>query len=267
MNADDLLVPPPGDFDGRVTLVSEDDAAFAPGLTLELRRLRAGESARERDPRESAWLLLAGAGDVASGGPATAVARHSLFDAAPWTLHVPANTEVAVSARELSEWAVLRATNPRPFAPRLFRPDECEREIRGRGLAQGACEREVRLVFDRAARPASAMVLGEVVTYPGKWSSYPPHAHPQSEVYHYRTDRPEGYGHAECGERVFRVRSGHTLRIPGGLTHAQAAAPGYALWYLWAVRHLPHAPYEGFATEPAHAWILDPARQGWRPAS
>lgn len=258
--ADDVLVPPPGEVD-------ESDPAFAPGLTLEFRRLRAGETRHEQDARESAWLLLSGTCDASAGGVRAEVSRRSLFDAMPWTLHVAAGAGVTVTARGAAEWAVLRASNDRSFAPRIFAPGDCEREIRGRGLAQGACEREVRLVFDRAARPESAMVLGEVVTHPGKWSSYPPHAHAQSEVYHYRFDREEGYGHAECGAQVHRVRSGCTLRIPGGRTHAQVAAPGYAMWYLWAVRHLPGAPYTGFETEPAHAWILDGAQQGWRPAS
>ena len=38
------------------------------------------------------------------------------------------------------------------------------------------------------------MVLGEVVNLPGKWSSYPPHHHPQPECYFYRFDKPMGFG-------------------------------------------------------------------------
>ena len=38
------------------------------------------------------------------------------------------------------------------------------------------------------------MVLGEVLNLPGKWSSYPPHHHPQPEVYFYRFDYPDGFG-------------------------------------------------------------------------
>ena len=64
---------------------------------------------------------------------------------------------------------------------------------------------------------------------------------------------------------MFKVRSGDTLKIPPNMDHGQAAAPGYGMWYLWVVRHLPNLPYAGFEHDPTHAWMLDPAQQGWSP--
>jgi 5-deoxy-glucuronate isomerase len=128
---------------------------------------------------------------------------------------------------------------------------------------QGACEREVRLIFDRATRPYSNLVVGEVINFPGRWSSYPPHRHEQPEIYHYRFTKPQGYGHAELGERVFKVRHGDTLKIVAGETHAQVSAPGYGMYYLWIVRHLDAAPYTGFTFDSDHEWTLDSAQQGW----
>jgi 5-deoxy-glucuronate isomerase len=252
---------------GYTLLVAEDDPALAPGLEFGIRVLPPGERVRGVASKETAWLLLSGEAEVSAGDWRERVARRSLFDDRPATVHVAAGSEITMAAATRVEWAVLQVTNPRSFPPRLFRPDECGREARGRGLAQGACEREVRLVFDAASRPQSALVVGEVATLPGRWSSYPPHHHPQPEIYHYRFSEAQGYGHAELGDRVFRVGGGDTLRIPEGRSHAQVAAPGYSMWYLWAVRHLDGAPYAGFETEPEHAWILDPARTGWKPAS
>ena len=60
-------------------------------------------------------------------------------------------------------------------------------------------------------------MLGEVVTLPGGWSSYPPHHHPQPEIYHYRFTHPQGFGHAELGDDVFKVRHYDTIRILAGL--------------------------------------------------
>jgi 5-deoxy-glucuronate isomerase len=263
---DDPLVRRAGAFDvGYSVLVEEADPTLVPGMEFGIRVLARGETAREVAPKETVWHLLDGEAEVATGSLRARVARRSLFDERPTTLHVAEGAEVAIEAAGRAEWAVVRATSGRRFAPRLFRPHECGREARGRGLAQGACEREVRSVFDLSTRPDSALVVGEVVALAGRWSSYPPHRHPQPEIYHYRFSEPQGYGHAELGEGVFRVRSFDTLRIPGGLGHAQAAAPGYAMWYLWVVRHLDGAPYTGFETDPVHAWILDGSRQGWRP--
>jgi 5-deoxy-glucuronate isomerase len=45
--------------------------------------------------------------------------------------------------------------------------------------------------------------------------------------------------------------------IPGGLAHPQAAAPGYAMHYVWVIRHLPGNPWTATRTGyPAHDWML-----------
>jgi 5-deoxy-glucuronate isomerase len=132
-------------------------------------------------------------------------------------------------------------------------------------LVQDACLRNVRLIFDRAARPEANLVVGEVVNYPGRWSSYPPHHHDQPEIYHYRFTDPRGYGHAELGDTVLKVRTGDTVFIPPGLDHAQVSAPGYGMYYLWTIRHLPGNPYTGFTFNEDHRWTLDPKQQGWMP--
>ena len=66
------------------------------------------------------------------------------------------------------------------------------------------------------------------------------------------------------GRRELRGRD--TVRILDGVSHAQVSAPGYAMYYIWIVRHLPGNPYTGFHFDPEHEWVLDPSRQGWRPA-
>jgi 5-deoxy-glucuronate isomerase len=147
----------------------------------------------------------------------------------------------------------------------LFLPNDVKPEYRGMGLVQDACLRNVRLVFDHENRGQSKLVVGEVVNYPGRWSSYPPHHHDQPEIYHYRFTLPQGYGHGEVGEDVFKIRNGDTLSIEGGHDHAQVSAPGYGMYYLWIVRHLENNPYLGFEFTEEHRWVLDPANQGWEP--
>ena len=50
------------------------------------------------------------------------------------------------------------------------------------------------------------MVLGEVLNHPGKWSSYPPHHHPQPEVYFYRFDYPDGFGAGFANGEIYKTR-------------------------------------------------------------
>jgi len=232
-----------------------------------LRRMPEGATVRETPRLETAWVLLGGRARISLGGAEVAVSRDSLFDAGPFVLHAAAGEPFAVTAgRGGCEWAIVTTPNPRQRGARLYRPEDVAAEDRGAGLAQGACRRLVRTVFDHSTRPDSNLVIGEVVNFPGRWSTYPPHHHAQPEIYHYRFTLPQGYGHAEVGEDVYKVRNGDTCVIPGGLDHSQVSAPGYGMYYLWIIRHLPRRPYRGFTFTPAHQWLLDPQQQGWSPA-
>lgn len=252
--------------DGLTWILTEEEDAPGAGLDFGVHRMRPGEIVEAGDAaKEVAWVLMAGRAEVEVDGARVAVARGSLFDEAPTVVHAPAGARVRVEAAEATEWTVARATNAARFAPRIFLPADIQDELRGKGLAQDTAVRNVRLAFDATNRPEAALVVGEVLNWPGRWSSYPPHHHSQPEIYHYRFTLPQGYGHAELGDEVFKVRQFDTLRIQGGLDHPQAAAPGYGMYYLWIVRHLPGNPYHGFEFTEDHRWILEPGQQGWRP--
>lgn len=237
------------------------------GMGFGILKLRAGAAHREVTKQETVFVLLGGRVEALLGAQDLAASRGSLFDEGPTTFHVGAGAPVELRAGQGgAEFAVIRAENPRALPVRIYTPAETATEDRGAGLAQGACRRLVRTIFDHATRPDSALVVGEVVNFPGRWSSYPGHHHPQPEIYHYRFTLPQGYGHAEIGESVFKVRHGDTTMIPGGLDHAQVSAPGYGMYYLWVVRHLPRRPYKGFTFTREHTWLLDPKNQGWQPS-
>ncbi|MSU51647.1 MAG: 5-deoxy-glucuronate isomerase [Opitutus sp.] len=266
-----LLPGPRSGFPAGLTVVTSASGASpvaVPDLKIDfgLVTLRSGEVLTETHASESVWVLLRGAAEIDFDGTRTTVRRGSLFDEPPTALHLGPDTPVVLRTLAVdTEWAIVRTANERHFAPRLFLPADLTPEYRGAGLVQNAGLRNVRLIFDRAARPESNLVLGEVVNFPGRWSSYPPHHHDQPEIYHYRFTAPNGYGHAELGDDVVKVRGGDTVIIPPGRDHAQVSAPGYGMYYLWIIRHLPGNPYTGFTFAEEHKWTLDPAQQGWCP--
>jgi 5-deoxy-glucuronate isomerase len=254
---------------------------FAPGLTaitradapdnpsaigLAVLRLDAGETLVLTPRCETAWLLMSGSVAGSAGDLAFAFERHSLFDESASCVHVAAGTAVRIEARTAAELTVYECANGRHFAPRVFLPAQVADEPRGRGQVGGRALRYVRTIFDRSNSPAEVeLVLGEVITFPGGWSSYPPHHHPQHEIYHYRFTEPQGYGHAELGEDVVKVRHYDTVKIPAGLDHAQCAAPGYGMYYSWVIRHLPDKPYTVPEFTAEHAWTMRADSTFWRP--
>jgi 5-deoxy-glucuronate isomerase len=249
-----------------ITTAGEGDADT--GISIGVLRLGAGESRSMTLGNETAFLLMDGSVTGQAGGQEFELTRASLFDDSPACVHAPAGTPLEIRAVTDAEFTVYACDNEAPFMPRVFRPDDVADERRGEGQVGGRCLRLVRTIFDgRNSSPEVQLVLGEVVTLPGGWSSYPPHHHPQPEIYHYRFTHPQGFGHAEHGEDVFKVRQYDTIRIMAGNDHAQCAAPGYGMYYSWVIRHLPGLPYTvpEFAAE--HAWTMEPGATYWEPVA
>ena len=249
-----------------VTTAGEADADT--GISMGVLRLAAGGRHTVTLPGETAFLLMDGRIAGRAGDLAFELARQSLFDDSPACVHAPAGTPVEICALSDAELTMYACDNASPFAPRVFRPSDVEDERRGAGQVGDRCLRLVRTIFDaRNSPPEVHLVLGEVVTLPGGWSSYPPHHHPQPEIYHYRFTHPQGFGHAELGDQVFKVRQYDTIKIMAGNDHAQCAAPGYGMYYSWVIRHLPGQPYDVPEFTAEHVWTMQPGAQYWEPSS
>ena len=257
---------------GRTQVVRHVDDEDRMPISLDVLKLAAGARVKLTTDFESAFLLMDGAvtGSLGNGSEALTFnfERHSLFDESPSCLHASAGTVLELHCSADSEFTVYFCANQRVFSPRVFNPQDVANEPRGKGQVDNRCLRYVRTIFDGRNSPAEAeLVLGEVVTFQGGWSSYPPHHHPQPEIYHYRFTEPQGYGHAELGETVLKVKQYDTVKILELNDHAQCAAPGYAMYYSWVIRHLPEAPYTVPEFTPEHTWIMNPSAPFWRPKS
>jgi 5-deoxy-glucuronate isomerase len=177
-----------------------------------------------------AWICIEGGEGRLRVGSLTAeiAGRADVFDEAGWSAIIPPSTGFSVEG-DLRYTVVWRHSD-RELDPRIFDPSEVLEEDRG----SGPSARRVRTYV--ATGP---LIVGETLNPPGGWSSFPPHRHEHEEVYLYRFSPPEGFGVAanyqdESEELAIIVHEGSVQRITRGY-HPVASAPGYVMYYLWAL--------------------------------
>lgn len=228
------------------------------GLDFAVYRLNAGDRAAFTDAeREMAVLVVSGRGTMTVNGAHATFDRPDWKDHHPTTAHLCAGAALSVEAATDTELAVVQTGNPLPFPPNIYAAADVDVEHRGKGQLDDACYRLVKLVFDRTIAPENArLVIGEVVNFAGRWSSYPPHHHRQPEIYYYRFSPAHGYGHGELGDEVFKIRQHDLMKITGARDHSQTSAPGFDMYYLWAIRHGDDDPYTGFEYSPPYDTLL-----------
>jgi 5-deoxy-glucuronate isomerase len=119
-----------------------------------------------------------------------------------------------------------------------------------------------------ADQEADSLLVCEVHTPPGHWSSYPPHKHDTDapplesyleETYYHRIDPPRGFAfqrvYTDDGtlDETMTVHDRDVVLVPKGY-HPVGAAHGYQLYYL-NVMAGPKRVWK-FTTEPAHQWLV-----------
>lgn len=229
------------------------------GMDFLVLSMQKGDSFSADYNEEAIFTLLFGEVTFKWEDQEQSVSRANCFHVSPVVLHVPQNTHVEILAQADTEVAIAKIPNSRSFPARLLQGDAllCANEERGTGTLNECSTRLVRTFFDRSNCPETNFFVGEVVSYPGKWSSYPPHQHVEPEIYFYKFLPENGYGLAEYGDDAFKVHNNDATLMPSNMTHAQATAPGYAEYYLWCI---PLRDDQNIVTTTVaeHAWTTEP---------
>ena len=227
--------------------------------------METGDSYTIQEPqKEYAALLLTGEVNFTWGEYSISANRQSIFNEDPWCFHAPCSVDCTITADKHSEIFIQKTHNLRNFNAKLYSPQNTHTQQAGaNGELRGTMRRNIRTIFDYSNAPYSNMVLGEVITFPGCWSSYPPHHHPQPEVYFYRFDKSHGFGAGFTNGEVFEVRHNGLLLITDKF-HSQSAAPGYAMYYAWGIRHLDGNPWDKTRIDDVeHTWMLEKEPDIW----
>ncbi len=208
------------------------------------------------DKEEAAYLLVNGHVVYLWDDKKEEAVRSDFINEGPYCLHTSYGRKVTIKAIEDSEILIQSTTNEKAFVSIFYKPSDCKEMISGEGYFNNKARRIVRTIFDYHNASYSNLVMGEVVSEQGGWSSYIPHHHPQPEVYYYRYQRPEGFGACFIGDHVFKVTDKSFCAIPGGYTHPQVSAPGYPMYYCWMIRHLAEEAWTTRIDDERYLWLL-----------
>lgn len=279
--ADNILVGPqdnPGE-QGLILEVTPQSAGWE-FISFQARRLDAGGvwtfdtgenefalvnmSGRYRvESSRGTWEGIGGRADAFSGG------AHALY--------LPRRTQLTVTAEEGGEFAATWVPTDEDHEPWLIRPEDVAVSIRGGDNVS----RQINDLLPPGS-PVHRIVLVEVYTPSGNWSSYPPHKHDVhiedeagdlieadlEEVYFYHIDRPEGFAyqrvytdenspmHAAGNPIDALVRVGHNeaVLVPEGY-HPVVSMPGYTTYYLNVLAG--SAQSLANQEDPNFAWVKD----------
>ncbi|MCI1965249.1 MAG: 5-deoxy-glucuronate isomerase [Oscillospiraceae bacterium] len=254
---DNIFGYPEFDRSGKKILTRTEGPFADTMMNITSYRMEKGESiSLYSDSEESAALLIQG--DVVFTWPdgSALASRENFLEQGAFCLHVAKGVKATVTAISQSEVLVQKTENDKEFECKLYTPQNCVEETFGQSQFDGKAQRTVRTFFDYHTAPYSNMVMGEIIVPQGGWSSYPPHQHPQPEVYYYRFHKPQGFGACFIGDEVRKIKDGSFCAVPGGLTHPQVNAPGYPMYYVWMIRHFDGNPWTDRIFDPEHAWLL-----------
>lgn len=277
--AANLLVAPGNARDPHVVVEVTPELAQWQHIHFQVRRLsKGGAWSFATTTQECAIVMLSGSAHVdSSAGTWDIGGRPHVFAGGAYVLYQSLHTSFTVHASSDCEFAFTWVEATTPHAPVLVTPADIKQEIRGGDNAT----RQINQLMPPGFA-CERLVLVEVYTPSGSWSSYPPHKHDVhrvgpdgslleanlEEVYFYKHDKPDGFAfqrvytdeqspiHAAGSpiDSVLVARPDHVVLVPAGY-HPVTSAPGYTTYYLNVLAG--SAQSLANVDDPHHTWVKD----------
>src|SRR5256884_6976770 len=243
-----VLIRPQTDQTGGIlrTVNITPETASWQYVSFAVYQLTRGQTLRgAADGWETTVVVLSGIGRAELNGQTVGQLgeRLSVFEnKAPYALYLSEDASYQVECTsDGMEIAVASAPTTHQHLPtRVIRPQDVSVELRGEGNTQ----RRVQHVLD-TDQEAERLILVEVITPAGNWSSSPPHKHDTEnppyeayleETYYYHVQPTDGFAfqrvyNYEGFDEAVAAQDGDLVLVPKGY-HVVSAPPGFDLYYL-----------------------------------
>jgi 5-deoxy-glucuronate isomerase len=197
--------------------------------------------------------------------------RDSVFEGIADFAYLPVGCDATLTSPAGAEVAMPFAEATRRLPPAYVPAKDIAIETRGAGSAT----RQINNLFVAGGAPAHRLVVVEVLTPGGNWSSYPPHKHDDAtttgeaeleEIYYFRIQGEHGFGvHRTYTadrsiDQTVTVRDGDVFLVPRGYHGPCIAPPEFPMYYLNVLAGPSDARSLGFSDDPAYAWV----RETWK---
>ncbi|TME12575.1 MAG: 5-deoxy-glucuronate isomerase [Chloroflexi bacterium] len=267
-----LIKPQTGQTDGilRAVDITPETAGWQ-YVSFAVYQLTRGQTLRgAADGRETTVVVLSGIGRAELNGQSVGQLgeRLSVFEnKAPYALYLSEDASYQVECTsDGMEIAVASApTAHRHLPARVLRPQDVSVELRGEGNTQ----RRIQHILD-TDQEAEHLIIVEVITPAGNWSSFPPHKHDTEnppyeayleETYYHHVQPADGFAFQrvytyEGFDETVAVHDGDLVLVPKGY-HVVSAAPGFDLYYL-NIMAGPHRAWN-YQVDPAFHRLLPPS--------
>ncbi len=172
---ENLLICPLSDpHDPDLTLAVTPQSAGWDFISFQARRLTADNQwSFVSGENELAIILLSGTISIHSTrGSWHDLERKDVWTGAATALYLPRNTEFTITAKRASEFVVTWVPTDEDHEPWLIQPQDVSISIRGGDNVS----RQINDLLPPGS-PVHRLILVEVYTPSGNWSSYPPHKH------------------------------------------------------------------------------------------
>ena len=263
-----LLVKQPSPSPTGLVHVIDTECSDLKYVGFKTYKLHQGQYLNDKiDGQETCLVFIAGKGQVEVNGEDLGILgeRMSPFEGLPWSVYIPGNMEWQVIAKTEVEIAICLASwQGQCKSPRVIQPNQTGRETRGKAT-------NVRHVCNilPETEPADSLLVVEVITPSGHWSSYPPHKHDQDnlpeeslleETYYHRLNPAQGFAFQRVYtddrslDETMTINDGDVVCVPKGY-HPCGTPHGYELYYL-NVMAGPKRVWK-FHNDPNHQWILN----------